>query len=114
MYGEGISRNSELVDLGVKLDLVQKSGSWYSYKRQSWQGKKGMSAFLKENPDVAEELEAALRTDFFKLMGSQSLIAAKAAGRAVGDGQPPEGEEAGKEIEEAHGDEDFGTDEIPY
>lgn len=114
MYGEGINRNSELVDLGVKLDLVQKSGSWYSYKGKSWQGKKGMSAFLKENPDVAEELEAALRTDFFKLMGSQSLIAAKAAGRAVGDGQPPEGEESGKEIEEAHGDEDFGTDEIPY
>ena len=91
MYGEGISRNSELVDLGIKLDLVQKSGSWYSYKGQSWQGKKGVTAYLKENPDVASELEAAIRKDFFKLMGSQSLIAAKAAGRAA------EGSDAGKE-----------------
>ena len=91
MYGEGISRNSELVDLGVKLDLVQKSGSWYSYKGQSWQGKKGVTAYLKENPDIASELEAAIRKDFFKLMGSQSLIAAKAAGRAA------EGSDAGKE-----------------
>ena len=77
--------------MGVKLDLVQKSGSWYSYKGQSWQGKKGVTAYLKENPDIASELEAAIRKDFFKLMGSQSLIAAKAAGRAA------EGSDAGKE-----------------
>lgn len=114
MYGEGISRNSELVDLGVKLDLVQKSGSWYSYKGQSWQGKKGVTGFLKENPDIAEELEAAIRRDFFKLMGSQSLIAAKAAGRTVGNDQSPEGEKAGRESGEVNGDEDSGESEIPY
>ena len=107
MYGEGISRNSELVDLGVKLDLVQKSGSWYSYNGQSWQGKKGITAYLKENPDVAGELESAIRKDFFKLMGSQSLIAAKAAGRTVeGDSTGME-EDDGREAEE-----DSGS--IPY
>ena len=107
MYGEGISRNSELVDLGVKLDLVQKSGSWYSYNGQSWQGKKGITAYLKENPDVAGELESAIRKDFFKLMGSQSLIAAKAAGRTV------EGDSAGMEEEdEREAEEDSGS--IPY
>ena len=107
MYGEGISRNSELVDLGVKLDLVQKSGSWYSYNGLSWQGKKGVTAYLKEYPDVASELEAAIRKDFFKLMGSQSLIAAKAAGRAVED------DEAGTEGEDR---EDVGetAGSIPY
>ena len=104
MYGEGISRNSELVDLGVKLDLVQKSGSWYSYNGQSWQGKKGITAYLKENPDVAGELESAIRKDFFKLMGSQSLIAAKAAGRTV------EGDSAGMEEEdEREAEEDSGS-----
>lgn len=107
MYGEGISRNSELVDLGVKLDLVQKSGSWYSYNGQSWQGKKGITAYLKENPDVAGELESAIRKDFFKLMGSQSLIAAKAAGRTV------EGDSAGMEEEDGReAEEDSGS--IPY
>ena len=107
MYGEGISRNSELVDLGVKLDLVQKSGSWYSYNGQSWQGKKGITAYLKENPDIAGELESAIRKDFFKLMGSQSLIAAKAAGRTVeGDSTGME-EDDGREAEE-----DSGS--IPY
>ena len=107
MYGEGISRNSELVDLGIKLDLVQKSGSWYSYNGQSWQGKKGVTAYLKENPDVACELEAAIRKDFFKLMGSQSLIAAKAAGRAAEENDAGKREEVRENIGES-------TEAIPY
>ena len=107
MYGEGISRNSELVDLGIKLDLVQKSGSWYSYNGQSWQGKKGVTAYLKDNTDVACELEAAIRKDFFKLMGSQSLIAAKAAGRAAEENDAGKGEEARENIGES-------TEAIPY
>lgn len=109
MYGEGISRNGELVDLGVKLDLIQKSGSWYSYNGFSWQGKKGVTAYLKENPDIAAELESVIRKDFFKLMGNQSLIAAKAAGRAVEEDETgkDDGEENGKDVGEAAGS-------IPY
>ncbi|QNL43687.1 recombinase RecA [Oscillibacter hominis] len=84
MYGEGISREGELVDLGVKLDLVQKSGSWFSMgETRIGQGRDSAKNYLKENPEVAEKLEAAIRRDFPKLMSNQARIAAKAAGRAV-------------------------------
>ena len=74
----------ELLDLGVKLDLVQKSGSWFSMgETRLGQGRDAAKQYLKDNPEVADGLEAAIRRDFFKLMGAQSQIAAKAAGRAV-------------------------------
>ena len=84
MYGEGISLLGELLDLGVKLDLVQKSGSWFAMgETRLGQGRDAAKQYLKDNPQVADSLEAAIRRDFFKLMGAQSQIAAKAAGRAV-------------------------------
>ena len=84
MYGEGISKLGELLDLGVKLELVQKSGSWFSMgETRIGQGRDAAKQYLKDNPEAAEHLEAAIRRDFYKLMGSQSRIAAKAAGRAV-------------------------------
>ena len=84
MYGEGISRTGELVDLGVKLDLVQKSGSWFSMgETRIGQGRDAAKRYLQENPEVAEKLEADIRKNFDKLMSNQSRIAAKAAGRAV-------------------------------
>lgn len=84
MYGEGISRYGELVDLGVKLELVQKSGSWFSMgETRIGQGRDSAKKFLKENPEIAEQLEADIRKNFDKLMTNQSRIAAKAAGRAV-------------------------------
>ena len=84
MYGEGISHNGELVDLGVKLDLVQKSGSWFSMgETRIGQGRDAAKHYLQDNPEVAEKLEADIRANFDKLMSSQSKIAAKAAGRAV-------------------------------
>ena len=73
-----------LLDLGVKLDLVQKSGSWFAMgETRLGQGRDAAKQYLKDNPQVADSLEAAIRRDFFKLMGTQSQIAAKAAGRAV-------------------------------
>ncbi len=84
MYGEGISLLGELLDLGVKLDLVQKSGSWFAMgETRLGQGRDAAKQYLKDNPEVADSLEAAIRQNFFKLMSSQSQIAAKAAGRAV-------------------------------
>jgi len=84
MYGEGISMIGELIDLGVKLDLVQKSGSWYSMgETRIGQGRDAAKEYLRTNPDIAEKLEANIRRDFHKLMSNQSRIAAKAAGRAV-------------------------------
>ena len=84
MYGEGISRLGEMLDLGVKLDLVQKSGSWYSMgETRIGQGRDSAKQYLRDNPEIAAKLEADIRRDFHKLMSSQSKIAAKAAGRAV-------------------------------
>ena len=84
MYGEGISHFGELIDLGVKLELVQKSGSWFSIgETRIGQGRDAAKRYLQENPEVADKLEADIRKNFDKLMSNQSRIAAKAAGRAV-------------------------------
>jgi recombination protein RecA len=62
MYGEGISKTGELIDLGVKAGLVEKSGSWFSYgDRRIGQGRENAKGFLRENPEAARELEDALR-----------------------------------------------------
>jgi len=84
MYGEGIARLGELVDLGVKLDLVQKAGSWFSMGEiRIGQGRDAAKKYLAENPEIAAQLEADIRKNFDKLMSHQARIAAKAAGRAV-------------------------------
>ena len=84
MYGEGISLIGELIDLGVKLGLVQKSGSWYSMgETRIGQGRDAAKQYLKNNPEIADNLEAEIRRNFDKLMTGQSRVAAKAAGRAV-------------------------------
>ena len=84
MYGEGISKVGELVDLGVKLDVIQKSGSWFSMgEMRIGQGRDAVKQYLKDNPDVAQQIEEEIRRNSFKLMSSQSQVAARAAGRAV-------------------------------
>ncbi|MFW6024407.1 MAG: DNA recombination/repair protein RecA, partial [Dichotomicrobium sp.] len=62
MYGEGVSKVGELIDLGVKAGVVEKSGSWYSHDSQRiGQGRENAKTFLKENPDVAQAIEKAIR-----------------------------------------------------
>jgi recombination protein RecA len=62
MYGEGISRNGEVIDLGVLNNIVEKSGAWYSYNGQKiGQGKENVKDFLKENPAIATEIEGKVR-----------------------------------------------------
>jgi recombination protein RecA len=62
MYGSGVSKTGELVDLGVKAGVVEKSGSWFSYDSQRiGQGRENAKAFLKANPDIAGRIEAAVR-----------------------------------------------------
>ena len=64
MYGEGVSKVGELVDLGVKAGVVEKSGAWYSYDSQRiGQGRENAKVFLKENPDIANKIEAAVRAN---------------------------------------------------
>ena len=62
LYGRGINRNGELVDLGVKHGLVDKSGAWYAYKgNKIGQGKANVGVFLTENPEIAAEIESQIR-----------------------------------------------------
>ena len=62
MYGEGVSKVGELVDLGVKAGIVEKSGAWFSYDSQRLgQGRENAKSFLKQNPDVAGRIEAQIR-----------------------------------------------------
>ncbi|MFI3253192.1 MAG: recombinase RecA [Eubacteriales bacterium] len=83
MYGEGISKMGELVDLGVKLDLVNKSGSWFSMGEvRLGQGKDAAKHYFRDNGDIAKALEEEIHKNAYKLMSKQSLIAAQAAGRA--------------------------------
>jgi recombination protein RecA len=64
MYGTGVSKTGELVDLGVKAGVVEKSGSWFSYDSQRiGQGRENAKAFLKANPDIADRIEAAVRAN---------------------------------------------------
>jgi recombination protein RecA len=70
IYGEGVSREGELVDLGVAHELVQKSGSWYSYGGDRiGQGKDNVRAYLKEHPEIAQALEANIRAKAFGVSG---------------------------------------------
>jgi len=83
MFGEGISKYGELVDLAVKLELIEKSGAWYTLGELRFQGRDNVKDYLKEHPDASDELEATIRRDAQKLMSPQEKAAAKAAGRAV-------------------------------
>jgi recombination protein RecA len=81
MYGKGIHRLGEVIDLGVKLDLVEKSGAWYAYQGDKiGQGKKNASAYLEENPKIAAEIEAQIRQKL--LADPKAQAAAEAAARA--------------------------------
>jgi recombination protein RecA len=62
MYGEGISKLGEIIDLGVKAGIIEKSGSWFSYdSTRIGQGRENVRAFLKANPDMADAIEDKVR-----------------------------------------------------
>ena len=80
MYGEGVSKMGELIDLGVKAGVVEKSGAWFSYDSQRvGQGRENAKTFLKQNPDMAAKIEAAIRQN-------AGLIAEKILGEVEPDG----------------------------
>jgi len=81
MYGEGISKWGELVDMAVQMDIVQKSGSWFSMgEERIGQGKDSVKLFLQQNPDIAEEVEAQVRAN---LMQGSTREPAKAAQKPI-------------------------------
>ncbi len=83
MYGEGISKIGEIIDLGAKLELIDKAGAWYTVAGQRIQGRDGVKQFLTENPDVCDQIEQQIRDNAHKLMSPQAMKAAQASGRAV-------------------------------
>ncbi|MCD8066206.1 MAG: recombinase RecA, partial [Oscillospiraceae bacterium] len=83
MYGEGISKVGEIVDLAVKLEIIDKGGAWFTVGDTRIQGRDGVKEYLKEHPDVADDIEAQIRANAYKLMTPQSRRAAQVAGRAV-------------------------------
>ena len=73
MYGEGISKEGELLDLAVKLDIVQKSGAWFSYKEERLgQGRDNVKELFKGNPELTAEIEALVRANLDKLNPSRT------------------------------------------
>jgi len=84
MYGEGISKTGELLDLGVKSGVVEKSGAWFSYDSQRLgQGRENARQFLKDNPQIADIIEASVRESSGLL--NEALLAAPESDDAAGD-----------------------------
>ncbi len=82
MYGTGISKEGEIVDLAAQLGLIEKSGSWYAMgETRLGQGRDAAKQYMTDHPDVAAELEKQIRANSYKLMSRQSMVAARAAGR---------------------------------
>ena len=68
VFGEGISRSGEIVDLGVELGVIQKSGSWFSYNESKLaQGREAVKKLIMDNPELAEEIEAKIREAMVKV-----------------------------------------------
>jgi recombination protein RecA len=83
MYGEGISKLGEIIDLGVKAGIIEKSGSWFSYdSTRIGQGRENVRAFLKANPDMADAIEQKVRKS-----------TAKIAEELLGSPEPDEGQD---------------------
>jgi recombination protein RecA len=86
MYGEGVSKLGEIIDLGVKAGIVEKSGSWFSYDSQRiGQGRENAKTFLRNNPDMAGKIEAAIRQN-------SGLIAEQILAGEPGDSEAEAGE----------------------
>jgi recombination protein RecA len=83
LYGEGISREGEIIDMGVKLDIVDKAGAWYSYNGDRiGQGKDNVRNFLKENTEIAADIEGRIRAELLPDLQQeeQQVEVAEAAG----------------------------------
>ncbi len=88
MYGEGVSKMGELLDLGVKAGVVEKSGAWFSYDSQRLgQGRENSKQFLRDNPTVAEAIERQIRAN-------SGLAVPVPGGGAVDDEDEPDAKEA--------------------
>ncbi len=117
MYGEGISRSGELLDLAVDLDIIKKSGAWFSYDgTRIAQGRDNAKQYLKDNPEIAEKIEKEVmnnkdKISFGKSKGSKAKTkaakASEAAERDTSDEVPETSAENAPEVESRTSDEDL-------
>ncbi len=86
MYNQGINRGAEIIDLGVKLGLVDKAGAWYAYKGDKiGQGKANACTYLLENPEVQAEIEAQIRAELLTVADPKAVVAAEAEVETEGE-----------------------------
>ncbi|MDR1131405.1 MAG: recombinase RecA [Oscillospiraceae bacterium] len=83
IYGEGISKLGEIIDMGIKLELIDKAGAWFTVGETRLQGRDAVREYLGANPEVCGALEAKIRENAAKLVSPQVRAAAKAAGRGI-------------------------------
>ncbi|MDO9224068.1 MAG: recombinase RecA [Caulobacter sp.] len=89
MYGEGISKIGEIIDLGVKANIIEKSGSWFSYDSQRiGQGRENVREFLKQNPDIAADIEKKVRGNAAKI--AEELLVSPTKDHVEDDAGPDE------------------------
>ena len=82
MYGEGISKYGEMVDLAVKLDVIQKSGSWFSMgEERIGQGRDAVKQYFRDNPEISDRVEEAIRANAWKLLGGPAKPPASAGAK---------------------------------
>ena len=83
MYGQGISKEGEILDMAVKLDIINKSGAWFTYGDARFQGRDNLKEYLKEHPDIVEELAQKIRENADKLTGKPAKKGGKAPAAAA-------------------------------
>ena len=83
MYGEGISKVGEIIDLGVKLEIIDKAGAWYTCNGQRIQGRDGVREYLLANPDACDAIEKEIRDNAYKLLSPPARKAAQVSGRGT-------------------------------
>ena len=83
MYGEGISKVGEIIDLGVKLEIIDKAGAWYTCNGQRIQGRDGVREYLLANPEACDAIEKEIRENAYKLLSPQARKAAQVSGRGT-------------------------------
>ena len=83
MYGEGISRIGEIVDLGVKLEIIDKGGAWFTVEGNRIQGRDGVNQYLLDNPEVCERVETRIREEAWRLSPNAKRRGENTAGVAA-------------------------------
>ncbi len=81
MYGEGISRVGEIIDLGAKLEIIDKAGAWFTVNGQRFQGRDAVKEYLMNDEEARAKIEGEIRANAHKLMSPQARKAAQASGR---------------------------------